>query len=577
MLKNDGHPKSYLGENILIFFEDVMAAILNILKKCGVGKIVYVTIFCLYYTFCIAFVSAFSYPTYAIKYLLTAFCPVSAFIFLLLILRGRAFRLIVIGQCVYLLIINIPLIYHTFLNGVPIANEGYFVIFEAFSPDKFFENWGWLKSNFDLVGIFIVIISIVPFILITKKLLCYSGDRINIVFVVIVTAIPLAIGVYKYKSIPELFSKYQQSAIFIHYNRYCSMMDSIKDIKKYTDSISLESSCSYLDRNPLYVIVIGESATKHHWGLYGYIRNTTPMVGKRNNIFLFKNAVSSSSSTLIALTQSLTIQDNNGNKLSLVDFFNKSGFSTELYSNQPEGGRYDTALGYLFNNIQKKYYTAKFGQYAKYDANTVNRAIEAIKNSSGPTVIFIHLLGSHVDFYDRYPEEFSIFASDDIVKDKTYIPRRARKKAAMRINSYDNSIYYTDFLLDKIIDTVEKSGRYSFIAYFSDHGEENFEFRNHYGRGGLNSKIIYDIPMIIWTSTGFLKDNKSLLTPEILNRPIWMGNLLPSLAQLAGIRSKYLNVKDSFFRDDFKKEIRLCDEKNYDFLEGPTKVSPKHQ
>lgn len=539
-----------------------------IYRQIGILKIIFAAIFCLYFTFCIALLSAFSYPMYAIKYILTAICPASLFVLIISISRGRLFKIIVCVQAIYMSIINIFLLYHTFLNGVPVANEGFFVIFESFSPDKIYENWGWIKSNFNKYGLMIIAVSMIVFYFITKKTMAYSDKRVNVCFVVAVVAIMLSIGLYKYKSFSELFSKYQQSAIFIHYDRYKDMISSMKDIKKYTDSISFNAVCSNIDKNPLYVIVIGESATNHHWGLYGYKRNTTPVISGESDIFVFENAVSTSSSTLMSLTNSLTIENSDNKKLSIVDFFNKSGFYTELYSNQPEGGQYDTALGYLFNNIKNKYYASKFGQYAKLDHIVVDRAIESIKNNNVPTVIFIHLLGSHVDFYDRYPKDFAVFTSDDIVVNKPYIKQNKKTFAAQRINSYDNSIRYTDFLLGKIIDTVRSTGRYSFVLYFSDHGEENFEFRDHFGRGGLNSTIVYDIPMIIWGSKDFLKENKDMLTSDILHRPVWMKNLLPSIVEISGIKSDQIEFKKSFFQKYFEEERRLCDEKDYDSLEG---------
>lgn len=544
-------------------------SISRLCQNLGIPKILTVAVFCLYFTCCVALTAAISYPIYAIKYLLTAICPAAVFVLVLSIVRGKAFKALVIIQAVYLAIINVFLLYNTFLNGVPVANEGFFVIFEAFSPEKVHENWGWMKANFSVVGVTLVVAFIAGFVFLTRRTLRYAEKKANIPFIIIVTILLLGVGLYKYKNVPELLSKYQQSAVIINYDRYRQVVESMKSVKDYTDTISFKADCSYIEKKPLYVIVIGESATRHHWGIYGYGRDTTPLMQKRENAFFFKDAVAASAYTIVALTNCLTIQDAGGKRISLVDFYNKSGLHTELYSNQPEGGRDDTALGYLFNNTQHKYYTSRFGQYAKHDDIIVDKAIESIKNNDAPTAIFIHLLGSHVDFYDRYPEEFAVFSSSDVVEDKPYIPQFKKKLAALRINSYDNSIYYTDFLLDKIIDAVEETGRYGFVFYFSDHGEENFEFRNHFGRGGLNSKVVYDIPMMLWTSAGFLRDHQEMLTGDILRRPIWMGDLLPSLADLSGISSQHLDLKKSFFRQTFETGARLCDGNPYDTLEGP--------
>mgnify|MGYP001657999354 CR=1 FL=1 len=533
-------------------------------------KLIFSSLSCLYFTLAIALLAVFQYPVYAIKYILVSLPPAFFFIFLFSCVRGKIFSVILILQAIYLSIINLALLYHTALYGVPVSNEGYFVIFEAFHIEKLYENIGWFKSNFELFPSVTVFIIIGIFILLTKKTLSYSNENSFSFIIVIISVAMVVLGLYKYKSPVELFSKYQQTAIIIQYKKYQDLLAELENIRKKTSNVTLQATCDVLDKKPLFVVIIGESASRHHWGLYGYARQTTPLMAKTNNIFPFFDIVSSSCTTISSLLSALTIQKD-GKRISLVDFFNAAGFTTEFYSNQPEGGQYDSFLGYIFNNIQRKYYAMKYGQYMKPDGIILDKILTAIQKNDGPKIIFVHLLGSHVDFIDRYPPEFNHFTSSEVIQGKDYLSGSKKYFAIQRINSYDNSIFYTDSLLHKIIQTTAETNRYSYVLYFSDHGEENFEFRDYYGRGGMNSTIVYDIPMILWSSDLFLIENSHLLSKKIRERKLWLGNLASSILQLSGIKNEIQDKIETttFFMPQFIAKPRICDGIEYTTLPRP--------
>lgn len=538
-------------------------------------KLIFSSLSCLYFTFAIALLAIFQYPIYAIKYILVSLPPAFFFILLFSCVHGKIFSIILILQAIYLSTINFFLLYHTALYGVPVSNEGYFVIFEAFHIEKLHENMSWIKSNFELFPAVTVFIIVVIFILLTKKTLSYSNENSFSFIIVIISVMLFALGLYKYKNPVEVFSKYQQTAIIIQYKRYQDLLVELKNIRNETSTVKIQATCDVFKKNPLFVVIIGESASRHHWGLYGYTRQTTPLIAMTHNIFPFFDVVSSSCTTISSLMTALTIQKD-GKRISLVDFFNAAGFTTELYSNQPEGGQYDSFLGYIFNNTQKKYYAMKYGQYMKPDGIILNNILTAIQKNDGPKIIFVHLLGSHVDFIDRYPSEFAHFTSSDIILEKNYLPESKKYFAIQRINSYDNSIFYTDTLLHKIIQATAKTNRYSYVLYFSDHGEENFEFRDYYGRGGMNSTIVYDIPLILWSSDLFLTKNSHLLSKQIRERKLWLGNLASSVLQLSGIKSEIQSELETttFFAPQFIAKPRICDGIDYTtLLQSPNNVT----
>jgi lipid A ethanolaminephosphotransferase len=74
------------------------------------------------------------------------------------------------------------------------------------------------------------------------------------------------------------------------------------------------------------------------------------------------------------------------------------------------------------------------------------------------------------------------------------------------VNAYDNTIRYTDFLLDSLINTLRPmEGWNRAMIFISDHGEslgENKLFM-HGLPMRLAPKVQYEIPFLVWISEGF--------------------------------------------------------------------------
>ena len=80
------------------------------------------------------------------------------------------------------------------------------------------------------------------------------------------------------------------------------------------------------------------------------------------------------------------------------------------------------------------------------------------------------------------------------------------KNIGMLINAYDNTIRYTDFLLDSLINTLRVMTDWkSAMIFISDHGESLGE-NKLYMHGlpmKLAPKVQYEIPFLVWISDGF--------------------------------------------------------------------------
>ena len=129
----------------------------------------------------------------------------------------------------------------------------------------------------------------------------------------------------------------------------------------------------------------------------------------------------------------------------------------------------------------------------------IRQRIESSAKSK--VLIILHTSTSHgPEYSSHYPEDFEIFkpVCSNVENAKDSLPEL--------INAYDNTIIYTDYLLNNLIDTLSTiTGRNCAVIYVSDHGESLGE--NKLFMHGVPKKIApkeqYEIPFLIWITPGF--------------------------------------------------------------------------
>ena len=90
---------------------------------------------------------------------------------------------------------------------------------------------------------------------------------------------------------------------------------------------------------------------------------------------------------------------------------------------------------------------------------------QIINESDSDLLIVLHTYGSHYDYRKRYPQEFAQYKPDLISAINT-------SNRSTMVNAYDNSVYYTDYVLDQLIQLLEQSNACTALLYCSDHGED---------------------------------------------------------------------------------------------------------
>ena len=150
-----------------------------------------------------------------------------------------------------------------------------------------------------------------------------------------------------------------------------------------------------------------------------------------------------------------------------------------------------------------------------YDGILLAGLRERIESSKkNKVLIVLHTSTSHGPKYaDKYPKEFEVYTP--VAKNV----EEGEKNIATLVNAYDNTIRYTDYLLDNVINTLHDMTEWkSAMIFISDHGEslgENKIFM-HGLPMKLAPKVQYEIPFLVWTSKDF-RDYKNDL-PDVLEQ-----------------------------------------------------------
>lgn len=252
-----------------------------------------------------------------------------------------------------------------------------------------------------------------------------------------------------------------------------------------------------------YVVVIGESANAMHHHYCGYARETNEFTDALGDAMLrFKGVRSQYAQTIPSLEKTITFADDAHPDLvwtkgSVIDYFHDAGFETYWLSNQYALD--DTALTALAAraDISRCY---NYGGMKRFEKAGLDEGLlpdfrRFIRGGSGKKILFLHLIGSHSAYVNRYPDAFRHFRGQP--------PGRELPEAKLQyLNAYDDSIRYTDWLVAKLVEELGQLGGASYLMYFSDHGEDIYDSTDEriLGHSQLANEPMTSVPLMLWTS-----------------------------------------------------------------------------
>jgi heptose-I-phosphate ethanolaminephosphotransferase len=311
------------------------------------------------------------------------------------------------------------------------------------------------------------------------------------------------------------------------------------------------------DKKATYVVIIGESTTSHHLNLYGYYRQTNPLLNEiKNELYVYNNVIAPHTTTIQVLLKALTPGNyetpNKSTTGTLLQLMNKAGFKTYWISNQKPTGTNESIIAKISKTADERIFLSNnnIETTPQFDEKLLVPLQIILKEEADKKMIFIHLLGTHTEYSKRYPKTFEHF----IDKPKTLFERETAFKI---INEYDNAILYNDYVIRNIIELVRNTSSRSFVVYFSDHGEDVFETGNiAWHKESEGTKPMYDIPFIVWLSDEYKINIPDNLVFD-LNRKYMTDDLIYSIADISNVGYDEYDPERSLFDRRFKLRKRI--------------------
>lgn len=342
---------------------------------------------------------------------------------------------------------------------------------------------------------------------------------------------------------------YIEASIEFCFLKIKSYINSLNLISISDDATIEEKNYNKNDKKNLIVFVMGESARAKNFSLNGYKRNTNEFLNNyKDDIISFKNFESCGTFTALSLTCTFSHfprkefdYAKSFKYESLIDIFDKVGFDVAWRSNN---GKCKGVCDRVKNSLVKSFGNNVYDDLLlkAFDMD-LNRLTE--KNN----LIVLHGRGSHGPlYYKRYPKEFEVY--------KPACNNELDECSVKEIiNAYDNSIYYTSYILKEIIDRlIALNNEYNtMLIFMSDHGQslgENGIFMHSapFDTAPIDQK---NPAFFIWLNDDFANTfniDKQCLISKI-NSNLSQDNIFHSMLGIFKIHSKYYNKNLDIFSD----------------------------
>lgn len=316
------------------------------------------------------------------------------------------------------------------------------------------------------------------------------------------------------------------------YKDYASLFRNNKElVKALNPSNSIAASLSYYShqkranaplitlgadarQNPLMtggkpnltILVVGETSRADNFSLGGYPRDTNPLLAK-DNVAYFPHTTSCGTATAISVPCMFSNMprarydgDLASHQEGMLDILQRAGISVLWRDN--DGGCKGVCDRVPHQDVTRLNLPEMCIDGECYDEVLFHQLEDAIDRLKGNGVIVLHTIGSHgPTYWHRYPPSFRKFTP---TCDTSQIQECSRQQL---VNTYDNSILYVDYLVDKAIQTLKAhQNRFTTsLVYLSDHGEslgENGAYLHGlpYAIAPMTQK---HVPLLIWLSPDY--------------------------------------------------------------------------
>jgi heptose-I-phosphate ethanolaminephosphotransferase len=306
----------------------------------------------------------------------------------------------------------------------------------------------------------------------------------------------------------------------------------------YLDRIFLPTASAEIRHEPFFdriVLVIGESLSKTRMSLYGYSKKTTPKLDSRNDIIVYQDMFAPGLNTQPNLKTFFSGKLSDGIDGISMDIFRLAKLAG-YYVTYIDNNKYKNRDPIYMIGSQADEFISLNGigetnkitdQTIKWDGELTSHYLDNLAKNRKKHLIILHMAGSHSNQSQRYPPEYEKIQSH-----------------------YDNSVYYTDYLVNEWISELAKTSRQekSLFVFVSDHGvklppgcglgEVPVPDWNSYGSDDRYYSNLA-IPLVFWVSDQSKRELKKEVKNLLKNskEPLDHRFFLPTLATAFGIEN----------------------------------------
>ncbi len=312
-------------------------------------------------------------------------------------------------------------------------------------------------------------------------------------------------------------------------------------------------SAKAVDAAPrVVVLVIGESAAAGHWQLGGYGRDTNPLLAKRTDVIWLQNyaapAVATAASVPMMLTRKPVHRGHDAiwPERSIVSAYREAGYETHWISNQLTAGMHDLMISTFAQEAQLVRWLS-LGAYqhaSALDEHLLPALDDALESGAKKQFIVLHTMGSHFRYADRLPPHARHFSS----------------KQNTELDTYDDTVRYTDSLLNQIIERLAHDARPSLMLYVSDHGEIMPSATCKHLRHGYGVPGDVMSAGLVWLSAHASHAGKRAAIERAASLPLSGTQVFQSLITAGDLRFQGAQRAQSWFEPEFspaKRQVSL--------------------
>lgn len=375
----------------------------------------------------------------------------------------------------------------------------------------------------------------------------------RVIAIIVAIAVILLIAVFFYKNYATFMRNNSSIIKYLTPSNYIAAIYNQYDYLKYKnlpfnelgDDAHQKSLNSANGQKNVMILIVGETARAENFSLGGYDKETNSLLAKQNVIY-FNNMSSCGTATAYSLPcmfSNMTREEYDpklANKQSnALDIIQKAGVNILWVDN-------DSGCKGACERVPTVDITQKYQNSSKlcnndvcYDNILLADLPEYLDNIQSDTLIVLHMIGSHgPTYYQRYPDQYRKFTP---TCDTNEINRCSQQEL---VNTYDNTIVYTDAIIDKAINLLKSyDKRYNTaLMYLSDHGESLGE-NNIYLHGmpySIAPKEQKQVPLVLWLSDKYQAQqniNASCLSQQGKKETVSQDNLFHSLLGMFNIET----------------------------------------